>query len=574
MMKTQKAIGIFQGIPQFFNEYSYAYNFLAPMDHEYLSECINLTNDYIRYPIFARPCPKVPRHGFVESRVIYSSSEAKALIKEVLNQDPEGEVIYGPYLKNIRSSAVYVSSGLLSVGPGNDGATAGKHSISFPIASHKFYKGFLDTAGINDKSVYFETLHCPDSGCYLAQIRGGPEVSGTIKDYIPKEVVVKKIVCPTNNLLKWEKQVKTFDKGTIVYGKGFTLASHAAIHCVINGIPFVTSKKPKIGNVLKPTEGARVSIDRALFRKGVAAALKRVPYLEYKNDSNEDMQFCLTVLHNWPYLKWSEHASWILGAATTMFTKICTTLVCGEYRHVNGYNGGHEERDSVYINAATHTKKYANSLWSKCRQFYSRLWADCVGGVPWAICAWYSASIWDSIVKIYNKNSNEVSDAEVSEIIGLMNKTVNLEHNESWWFDKIMFEGGLNFAAESPGISALCVADIFYDFWKSVSAMRAKTDKLTTPIKGKLSFGKSAEGDLVLARVVHIIHENWEYDLQHDYCGEIFKEGHYSASFPILRKDHKHIRSEGVIPLAIIPDKGFRLPGGRIIKYKGIKKIK
>lgn len=571
-MKTQKALGIFNGIQRFFREELSIKNFLKTLDHRELLVCgfVSPSIDTLNYPVFARPCPMIPRHGFVESRVVNNPAEARALIKEVLEQDPDGELICGPCLTDIRSSAVYVSSGLLSIGDGNDGATAGKNSTSFPVASNKFSKELYAHAAIKDKAIYFETLH-GDFQNYLVQVRGGPEVSGVIKDFIPEKVAVKKVVFPTNDLLAWEKQVKTFAKGTVVYGKGFTLASHAAIHCVINDIPFITSKVPKVGSVLSSTEDVKASISRASFRKGVLAALKRQTVLEYSSASNKDMQFCLSVLHNWSYLKRSKHAGWLLGAATTLFMKICTALVCGEYRHVDGYKSGRAYRSIVYRDALCDPIKHANGLWKKCKAFYSQCWDDAVGGVPWAMCAWYTASIWESIAKSYNGKGLNVSNKEVSKIMGLMNRTVNLEHNECWWFDKIMNMESLDFVAEMPGVSALCVADVFHDFWKATSKSK-KNCKINVPKKERLPFGVDGNGKLTIA-LAHC--EEWTdselHNTHYDYSGEIWKEGiGWTSEFNVTSKDCNNSRKT-IIPLKVVSGKGFQLPGGRIIPLKKIK---
>ena len=42
---------------------------------------------------FARPCPTVPRHGFVESGPVKSDDELKEVWRQTKEADPEGEML-------------------------------------------------------------------------------------------------------------------------------------------------------------------------------------------------------------------------------------------------------------------------------------------------------------------------------------------------------------------------------------------------------------------------------------------------------------------------------------------------
>ena len=130
-IKTQKAKGILYGINhildfyrnpmwQHFNMYTHV--------HIYSKDQIDTLG---HYKYFARPCPLIPRHGFVDSRPVKNKADIKKLFDEIKAQDPDGEMILGPYFDKVDYNAVLVNSGMLSIGPNNDGATAGKSSISF-----------------------------------------------------------------------------------------------------------------------------------------------------------------------------------------------------------------------------------------------------------------------------------------------------------------------------------------------------------------------------------------------------------------------------------------------------------
>ena len=123
--RTQKARGIF---------------LLAGMDSGWLSQKASLiTNEsqvgtvpWSDSAMFARPCPVRPRHGFVESRLVHNRAQLLGVWKEATQEDPEAEVILMPFLK-AKGNAV-VTAKMIAIGPGHDGATAGKNCLEIPIS--------------------------------------------------------------------------------------------------------------------------------------------------------------------------------------------------------------------------------------------------------------------------------------------------------------------------------------------------------------------------------------------------------------------------------------------------------
>jgi hypothetical protein len=426
-------------------------------------------------PCFARPCPKKPRHGFVDSRVIQSNKELLALWKEVKAQDKHGEIVLGPYYPSIKYNAVYANSGSLSIGLGNDGATGGNNSISFPVSPTKFPSIFRKESGLTQKqTVYLESIYSNskyDSRWRLVQARGGPAISAVSPDFIPKSVTVKNIVIPHNDLLRWEKEAKKFRAGTVVYGAGHTLASHAAIHCVLNKVPFITSRKPKVGEVLLPQGDKDVKINRIRFKKGVRAGLAMCRTLISEDDMHKYFYYSVSVLHNWAYIKHSKHADWLLGTASILFTKICTSLVFGEYRHMG--KTSNVSRHSVYKKIMKGGISNFHKLPKVFKGFYSGKWTDGFGGIPWATCTWYTHSLWKNIADTFNRKSSSLSDKEISKILTVMNKTTNIAHNNGWWFNKIASEADLDTIAANPGIASFCVSQIYFDLHKRVQKMKS-----------------------------------------------------------------------------------------------------
>jgi hypothetical protein len=88
----------------------------------------------LAFPLFARPCPKVPRHGFVESRLGKNQVELLQVFGEARSADPEAEVLTMPQLTG-RYSGIATNVGV-TWGLGHEGATAGKEPLwNVPCAS-------------------------------------------------------------------------------------------------------------------------------------------------------------------------------------------------------------------------------------------------------------------------------------------------------------------------------------------------------------------------------------------------------------------------------------------------------
>lgn len=496
---TQKAKGIMKGIPHLINKYPNLYSKISGPKHVYLGKKSDITGNNLlnptynpkAFPCFARPCPKTPKHGFVDSRIINNKAELKKLFNEVLEHDKEGEIILGPHFEKVYYNAIYVDSGVLSIGAGNDGATAGKNSISFPVAPTKFIPTVKSKSGIKKKdSVYLEAIQSKgtlsgyhhgwtDNGWNLVQLRGGPAINTVSEDYIPKTYKVKQVVVPCDDLVQWEKIVKTLSVGTVVYGKGHTLASHAGVHCIIHKIPFVTTHKPSVGDILEPTENRhrKVIPKREDFSAGVQAGMALC-----KASKVENMQtlfvFSLSVLHNWAYLKQSDHCGWLLGAAAVIFAKLGTALCLGEYRHSgeSKQSSGYDSRHKIYKRTLNGKSTHKN-LPKAFRNFYAGKWNGGYGGLPWATCSWYTLELWKSIISTNNKKSGVfLKDDEVAQIVDTINRTTNLAHNGGWWFNKFSNHTDMDLAAQNPGLTALVSADIYAKLHAKVQKIKKASD--------------------------------------------------------------------------------------------------
>lgn len=148
-MRTQKAKGILLGTNEILQKYPALCQFFVSMGHRLVSHSSQLGAFRPKdFPAFGRPCPMQPRHGFVDSKLVHDQLELRRMWDEAKSQDQKSEVIVGPYMDKVDYNSAYVSSGNLSIGLGNDGATGGRKSISFPVAPTKFTKKLKRTSAL------------------------------------------------------------------------------------------------------------------------------------------------------------------------------------------------------------------------------------------------------------------------------------------------------------------------------------------------------------------------------------------------------------------------------------------
>jgi len=487
-MKTQKAKGIMNGINTFIDASgSFLGKIVNIPAHIFIGtrkEAKNVSTSVL--PGFARPCPKVPRHGFVDSKVVKTRKELVDLFDEARQVDSNAEMVIGPVFDWVKYSSVYTSNGTITVGKGNDGATGGHDTISFPVAPTKLDKKTTKDSGLLDKdTAYIESIYTYDGNfgnkknqyintgkvnytTHITQIRGGPEISVDLQDFIPEDVCVSQVVKPNNNLVEWERQVKEFDEDTVVYAPGSSLSSHAAIHCFLRRIPFITSFEPKVGQVIEQIGMAENFKNNRRFKCGVTAAF------EIMNKANTEVLsdyflFALSVIHNWPYLSESTDSDWLIGAAATIYAILGTAVVMGESRHFSTA-GGSTPRHVVYTKSFDLKENMTKALPNTMNIFYNGKWTPGFGGINWAWCSIYNISIWNNIIDIYNSNSELVNEEKLNKLVGSLNLMANLSHNNGLWFDKIYSDMSImDFAADQPAANMIVSSAVLYDIYEELN---------------------------------------------------------------------------------------------------------
>ena len=258
-LKTQKAKGMVALIGS--NSYLPAVN--KPYNIRVIP--YNCVPSFGAREMFARPCPIIPRHGFVESRPVRSYQEVVKVFEEARAEDPQAELILMPKLSG-KYSGVATQAGV-TWGMGNDGVTGGKGKtvlLPTPVTTvegwnscitHSYYYTF-NSPIIND-TAYIELVE--DDGKMVAvQLRDGPP-QPTSKNYIPKKVVAETVLSPTSyddSLLAWEERLKAYrwQPGLVVHLRDMALSSHYAVHAITLGMPVVTDRLVYKGDVLLPEE--------------------------------------------------------------------------------------------------------------------------------------------------------------------------------------------------------------------------------------------------------------------------------------------------------------------------------
>lgn len=385
---------------------------------------------WLPFPLFARPCPTVPCHGFVDSRIVKSSAELKKVVEETIAADPEGEVLLMALIDS-KLNTVW-TPGLLSIGMGHDGATSGKDTLNIPINATWPPKGegkVLKSAGIGEGEwPYIEAVVRLDGSTYLTQLRAGPKVKGAIQpDFIPHKVEVKGVVRPEGeDLLAWMEKVKTFSPGTVVYHPGGSLVDHFTVHCRTADVPCIMTFEPKVGDVLEPTK-IKLPSPEAVLKGIIAGGKVKLPSTAWANA----VYLGGLGLHHSAAMS-GEAGKWI-GMAAALICRMGSMALSGEARHLRSVHPK-PPRQQVYRKAAS---------WSLQRHYrrvrglinihrYGDFEGGAIGGIKWAMCGKATMELFNAIGELVRKPNDE----GVKNLIFALNVAVNQAHNGGWWLNK------------------------------------------------------------------------------------------------------------------------------------------
>lgn len=400
--------------------------------------------------LFVRPCPIVPRHGFVDSRPMKAKDVDGiwGILQEVLAVEPEGEVMLGDFIQDAKYSAIW-TPGLLTVGEGNDGATSGKQVVSYPLVTPNKLGQFpmhdvgilhcprsdkysLNTFGVSD-TPYMELVQA-DGANYLTQIRNGPRVESVAPDYIPKKVTVETVLMAGGDLLEWETLTQQCAKksGTVVYHPGGSMTDHYAVHARSHQIPVCVTFKPKVGDTLEALQqetepdpqavlegllyGAQVNFNTLNSKVGWDSAVALIPY----------------TLHNSAAMTGS-YGRW-LGLAAALMLRFGAVAMRGEVRHLNPNNKS--DRMSVYSRYTNKSLTFHRACWNRLTNAFrhGNFRSAGFGGVKWAQCGLSLKDLFNASKALCEAPNGHT----VGQLIRALNIATHQAHNNGWWLNKFV----------------------------------------------------------------------------------------------------------------------------------------
>lgn len=430
------------------------------------------------FPLFARPCPKTPRHGFVDSRKVGSFEELFLLWAQAQRADPEAEIVLMQPL-TAAMSAVATNAGV-TWGLGNAGVTSTsewnmRHNapvlIPAPVSSDNFRSGL---AKLMEKGTSQMKELCPTSAyaeivdhrgrARLVQLRDGPEQSARL-NWTPKAVKVADVMrfdgFDEGDLLEWEKHLYEVTRPyhepgndpaeLVLWAPGMPLSSHYAVHAIQMGMTVLTKWDhcPVKGDTITPVETAPEpwSRDNLRFLSSVIFENHRRHYFSDTQDGLAAIAatgVAMThVVSQWPA---EDKLLTLAGISFDALARLGLAACVGEVRH-----GSHE---------IAHSDEYVNFPWPDTlqeslsqrqrdlvyREFlmpmpyatqlkFLRLaletfklpgWSKSYGGPAWADVAEASIGLVEALEHF---TSHQPTTASFAKIVMAANQLVHVSHN-------------------------------------------------------------------------------------------------------------------------------------------------
>jgi hypothetical protein len=390
---------------------------------------------------FSRPCPMRPRHGFVDSREVRTIEEAAGLIQETLDADADAEIVTMP-LVNAAFSGIW-TPGSLVIGQGHDGATAGTSAWTVPALGSLVNDGLLAEAGVME-SPYLEILWPVEDGPRnLVQLRDGPPLPQQI-DSVPRPVTVSEVILAEGDLLEWETRMKDVDRTAVVYHPNGSLASHYAIHAVLNEVPVLVSREPKVGEHIEAEselgpQSPKIEALRAGF------------YLATKLDISYETATYVMLAGCHHIAVWAGRHDGLLGLALGFAFRLTVTAALGEMRHLPGRSEG--SRDDIYEECwnITYLPSTRASFEGALQAFHGEMWKRNFGGNPWFVFTEWAAKVHNHLV-----------EADADAALKALNQLIHCAHNTGWAFNKFVGSNLLTDTANNPVSTLVKCAPTLY----------------------------------------------------------------------------------------------------------------
>lgn len=418
------------------------------------------------YPFFARPAPSHPRHGYIDSRVVDGPEGLRELIGQVLDDDPEGEVILCEW-DNPRYNGVWTPSSF-TVGVGHDGATSGKNTVVLPLSGKiPLSSAILEAGGIRlSKWPYIEVvsggLH--SQSYLLTQLREGPKMPNALAgNYVPSNVEVKRVIKADPKVfqdLGWEKEIENAEgePGVVVWHPGGSMTDHFSIHAFTAKIPIIfDADAPEVGSTISPTD-AVLTYDPRTMLCGVVAG-EKVKIDPNGSDLDEitgrrAIELVLICLHNASVMT-GEYSKWI-GMAAAIMLRLGSVALRGEVRHFGG-KSSKKARSLIYdINIKRSLSGHRAGVNRLINIFRYGTWSGAgFGGMKWACCGAATVGLFNAVRDLALLQTEEAA----TKVVRQLNLAVNQAHNGGWWLNKFYSDdykaaarGCLNPICKSMGV--------------------------------------------------------------------------------------------------------------------------
>lgn len=435
---------------------------------------------------FCRPCPITARHGFVDSRVVKDIEGLKALWAETKAADPLGELIVMPLVK-ADYNCVW-RPGLLAIGPGHDGATAGQNSISVFMqeAYSPAWAALAIKAGVNPdtQAPFIEGVSHEGVDTVVTQIRAGVRSAPTEPDWIPAPMTVGEVIQIDNAskaepdaMLAWEHTATTLKPGFhIVYDLGGNLGDHWSVHAQLNGIAVVTSFKPypgqdlpKMGQDLPPLEPQAIIFG---FLGGlVSPSLAPDTPASRRKRTRATVAAILGTHHG---MRMGGDGGVHLGASVALFLRLSQAALWGEARHAfsnaQGYDPAllpaikplkHLSRQQIFSQVLDDWSKGREGLRDVVRCFHLK-WSGSFGGKAWAAIGHATVTLDTAMVELVRIPSR----LNAKRVIAALTTAVNLAHNgiaSGCFLNKFCTGDWFEMAAGLDPRAALMAGPIWYE---------------------------------------------------------------------------------------------------------------
>lgn len=472
--------------------------------------------DYEANTIFARPCPTVPRHGFVDSRIVKTMRQLRKVIEETRQADPNGEVLLTPYIPAKHSAVVTEDS--VSVGPGNDGATAGKKAVSIPCTSNlrKVLKNMrricLTKNGNHVSAMNYAGFRPSDRGVYLefvnndcVQLRYGPKTGLATDRYAGVNYnhfsAVWKVWRPLEEELKdfnlFERELnKQFTMPTmngVIYLPNSTLSSHAAVQAICFGIAVVCgkAKEPIAGQKYNFAPAIFTPIDHQTAAKVAVSCADygaKIPLIVNSEVYNHPLAWALGVVQGMSTSQETEIKIGFTMTAIAIIIRYGFAACFGEHRRYYAQGPGYSESSGgtgvgvtgaqlKYPYPEVHISNVSRSYVQQCflqydisdrTKVYDILgqaraveydfnrpgWSSGFGGPRWAECTRLVSELYLAWLEQFNSGAmvNTSMPIRTTRIIQAANRFITQCHNGGKCLTKFLSQSVFDMASNAPGL--------------------------------------------------------------------------------------------------------------------------